>query len=184
MEGWEWLNPPESFEFIGNNGVKVVTKDHSDFWQRTDGDFRHDNGHLLYKKVKGDFILTTEINFNHTTLYDHSGLCVRIDEDNWLKMGLEYHSSEISDCGAVVTNFGYSDWSKEEMPASVNHAFYKLQRKGNDFFVSVSLDGKNYREIRVAHLHKALPEIMAGIFACSPKRAGLECQFTNILIEQ
>ena len=184
MESWNWLYPPASYEFIGNNGVKIVTKDHSDFWQRTDGDFRHDNGHLLYKKVKGDFTLTAEITFNHTTLYDHCGLCARVDEDNWLKMGFEFNTKEISDLGAVVTNFGYSDWSKEEAPGSINHAYYKLQRKGNDFHIYVSLDGKKYKEIRVTHLHKAEPEIMAGVFACSPQRAGLTCQFTNILIEQ
>ena len=63
MEGWEWMNPPASFEFTGPNSVKMVTKDHTDFWQRTQHEFRNDNGHFLFKRVKGDFTISADCHF-------------------------------------------------------------------------------------------------------------------------
>ena len=184
MQGWEWLYPPESFEFLGDNGVKITTKDHTDYWQRTFYGFRNDNGHFLYKKIKGDFVLTAETNFHSTTLYDQCGLYARIDEDNWVKTSTEYETAEYSHMGSVITNLGYSDWAKQEVHGNINRVFYKMQRKGNDFFISTSLDGQAYKEIRVGHLHKEAAEMMVGVYACSPQRAGFTCEITNIKIEQ
>ncbi|OHT08483.1 hypothetical protein TRFO_22998 [Tritrichomonas foetus] len=184
MEGWQWLYPPESFEFIGNDGVKIVTKDSTDYWQRTHYGFRNDNGHFLYKKIKGDFVISAETNFDSTTLYDQCGLYARLDEDNWVKTSTEYENEKVSHMGAVVTNLGYSDWSKREIDANIKRVFYQMKRIGNDFEIWVSLDGVEYKEIRVAHFHKEAPELMVGVYACSPKRGGFTCQITNIKITQ
>ena len=184
MEAFQWLYPPESSEFIGTNGVKIVTKDHTDFWQRTHYGFRNDNGHFLYKKVRGDFVLTAECHFKSTTLYDQCGLCARLDEDNWLKCSCEYENAQVSHLGSVMTNLGYSDWSKQEVPASWGKIAYKMERVGNDFSVSAGPDAEHLTEIRVCHFHKEPEELMVGVYACSPQRAGFECEIRNIEIKQ
>lgn len=183
MEGFEWLYPPESYEFI-ENGVKIVTKDHTDFWQRTHYGFRNDNGHVCYKKIKGDFVLSAHTTFESDTIYDQCGLICRLDEDNWIKTSTEYETAEYSHLGSVVTNMGYSDWAKQEIPASVRSISYRMERKGNDFFISASTDGTNFKEIRVGHLHKDAPELMVGVYACSPQRAGFKCTIDQIQIKQ
>jgi regulation of enolase protein 1 (concanavalin A-like superfamily) len=184
MEGFNWLYPPASFEFIGTNGVRIVTLEKTDFWQRTFYGFRNDNGHFLHRLVKGDFVLRAECHFNSDTLYDQCGLLARIDEDNWIKASCEYETAEISHLGSVITNLGYSDWSKQEIPASIHVISYKMERRGSDFFVSVATDGATFKEIRVGHLHKNADEMMVGVYACSPQRAGFQCEIHKIEITQ
>lgn len=184
MEGFEWLYPPASFEKINENSIRIVTGDHSDFWQRTHYGFRNDNAHLYYRKLKGDFVITAECHSHSDTLYDQCGLCARLDEDNWIKCSCEYENSEVSNLGAVITSLGYSDWSKQEVPASTHVIKYKLERKGDNFYVSAALEGGAFKEIRVGHFHKGGEELMVGVYACSPQRAGFECEIHNIEITQ
>ncbi|KAH0789424.1 DUF1349 domain-containing protein [Histomonas meleagridis] len=179
MEGFEWLNPPEAFTVEGNS-VKITTKEKTDFWQRTHYGFRNDNAHFFYKRIPGDFILTAECHFESNTLFDQCGLCARINEDNWIKTSTEYHDAETSDLGSVITNHGYSDWAKQEISSSQRVIYYKMQRKGQDFFIEASFDGKVYKEIRVGHIFDATGEIMAGVYACSPQRGGFQCEIKNI----
>jgi regulation of enolase protein 1 (concanavalin A-like superfamily) len=184
MDAYAWLYPPASFEFLGSNGVKITTLEKTDFWQRTHYGFRNDNGHFLYRLIKGNFRLKAECHFNSDTLYDQCGLLARIDEDNWIKASCEYETAEVSNLGCVITNLGYSDWSKQEIPASIHVITYQMERRGPDFFVSIATDGTNFKEIRVGHLHKAVDELMVGVYACSPQRAGFECEIRNIEILQ
>jgi regulation of enolase protein 1 (concanavalin A-like superfamily) len=40
------------------------------------------------------------------------------------------------------------------------------------------------KEIRVAHLHRQADELLVGVYACSPQRAGFECEISDINITQ
>jgi regulation of enolase protein 1 (concanavalin A-like superfamily) len=184
MEQFRWLYPPPSFEFLGDDAVRITTGEKTDFWQRTFYGFRNDNGHFLHKLIRGDFVLTAECRFTSDTLYDQCGLLARIDEDNWIKCSCEYETTEISHLGSVITNLGFSDWAKQEVPASINAIAYKLERRGADFFVSAATDLHNFKEIRVGHFHKQAEEMLAGVYACSPQRAGFVCDIMKISIQQ
>lgn len=184
MEGFEWLNPPASFEFTGPNSVKMVTKDHTDFWQRTQHEFRNDSGHFLYKRVKGDFTISADCYFKNKALYDHSGIYLRINEDNWLKCACEYDNEEVAQLGVVMTNLGYSDWSKTEVSARITRMMFKIQRKGQDCFVWAGEDADHMKEIRVCHFLKESEEMMVGVYACSPQGDALECEMKDIQITQ
>lgn len=184
MDSFSWLYPPPSFSFTGPNSVKITTGLKTDFWQRTFYGFRNDNGHFLHKRISGDFVLSAVCHFTGSVLYDQCGLLVRLDEDNWIKCAFEYETSEVLDLGCVVTNFGYSDWSKQEIPGSVESVGYRLERRGQDFIVSAAVGDGNLKEIRVAHLHRESEELLVGVCACSPQRAGLECEISDITITQ
>jgi regulation of enolase protein 1 (concanavalin A-like superfamily) len=184
MDAFEWLYPPAAFSFPTANSVKITTGEKTDFWQRTFYGFRNDNGHFLYRRIRGNFVLTAVTHFNSDTLYDQCGLLARLDEDNWIKCSCEYETAEFAHLGSVVTNLGYSDWAKQEVPASVHAIKYRLERRGPDFFVSAATDCENLKEIRVAHLHRDFDEILVGVYACSPQRAGFECEITDIEIAQ
>lgn len=183
MEGFQWLNPPKNFEIV-NDGVKIVTKDHTDFWQRTQHEFRNDNGHIFYKNIDNDFVLSARCQYEYKAIYDHCGIIIRIDEDNWIKTCTEFESAKISYIGTVVTNLGYSDWSKHEISSDITSFYHRIERKGNDIFVSYSSDGITYKEERVCHIHKPANEIIVGVFACSPQGDGISCTIDQIQIKQ
>ena len=60
-DGFFWLNEPKKYFF--EQGLNLITKEKTDFWQTTHYGFKRDNGHCLLTKVRGDFTLKTQTEF-------------------------------------------------------------------------------------------------------------------------
>ncbi len=183
IKHFKWFHEPKSWK-VTSEGLSIEPDSGSDFWQRTHYGFRNDNAHFLYKEVEGDFEMTTTVSFSPKHRYDQAGLCVRLDEDNWLKTSTEYETSEFSHLGAVVTNLGYSDWSTQEIPTDIRRVEYKIIRKGQDFEIYAKYGQKDFQQIRIAHLHKEAPKINIGLYACSPTDKGFSALFETFEIKK
>lgn len=179
-----WLNPPPH-ESLGPNGLSIETAASSDFWQRTHYGFRVDNGHALLLAVSGDFRLETELSFLPQQQYDQAGLFVRLSERCWLKTSIEFEGDAPSRLGSVVTHDGWSDWSTQDVPASVRRAAYRISRRAGDYLVEYETAPQTYTQIRLAHLAEddGQTPVMAGLYACSPKGAGFRATFRALRVE-
>jgi regulation of enolase protein 1 (concanavalin A-like superfamily) len=102
------------------------------------------------------------------------------DSDNWVKASIEYHNTEYSRLGAVVTNLGYSDWSTSDVPSTIKSVWLRLHRKGQDFKIEHSYDGEHFHQVRLFHLHKQFDVAQVGVVACSPKPSSFKSTFSNI----
>lgn len=178
IQGFQWLHEPKTWS-VTEKGLLIAPDKGSDFWQRTHYGFRNDNAHFFYKEIEGDFEMYAAVSFDGKHRYDQAGLCVRLDEDNWIKTSAEYETEKFSHLGAVVTNLGYSDWSTQEIPADIKRLEYKIVRKGQDFEVYARFGGKDFQQIRIAHLHKNESKVKAGMYACSPTEGGYSALFTR-----
>jgi len=183
LKDFTWWYEPKEWK-ITNEGLQVKPDSGSDFWQRTHYGFRNDNAHFIYKEIEGDFEMSASVSFSPMHRYDQAGLCVRLDEDNWLKTSAEYETEKFSHLGAVVTNLGYSDWSTQEIPADVKEAEYKIVRKGQDFEIYARYGNREFQQIRIAHLHKEATKIKAGMYACSPTAGGYSALFKRFELKQ
>ena len=186
----EWIHPPSSFE-LSEGAVKLTTDPNTDFWQRSYYGFRNDNAPALLVESDDNFTFVVKVSFEYQERYDQSGVIVYIDGENWFKASIEYETVEFSRLGSVVTNYGYSDWATTDI-ATMNELWYRLSRRGPDFLIESSLDGKEFRQMRIFHLHKlgettaemgrlnppAQPEqpVKFGVYACSP----LDSSFTAV----
>jgi hypothetical protein len=156
----------------------------TDFWQRTHYGFTVDNGHFLHCDVAGDFILTAHVRFRPVHQYDQAGVMVRVSPSSWLKSSVEHEPSGPSRLGAVVTNFGYSDWSTQEFPSGPGAVWLRVRREGDDYLVEASGDGGSWVQIRMAHLHEGRgAAVAAGLYACSPKGVGFAAELTHFAID-
>lgn len=178
---FDWLNKPLDFSI--NNGLHITTDPGTDFWQRTHYGFRNDNGHCLLAERSGDFQLTTSVKFQPQNEYDQCGLIVRIDAENWIKVSAEYINPQLTQLGSVVTNLGYSDWATTEISPEIQRISYRISRRGPDFLLQNSYDGKTWAQMRITHLHAAPKSLQAGIYACSPKNGRFQCTFTHLTID-
>lgn len=181
LESFKWLYEPAVWSV--KEGFNIQPDSGSDFWQRTHYGFRNDNAHFYYTEIEGDFEMTATVQVDPKHRYDQAGLCVRLDEDNWIKTSAEYETAQIAHLGAVVTNLGYSDWSTQEIPVTVKELEYKMIRKGQDFEIYTRHSGLPFQQIRIAHLHKSAPKINAGIYACSPTAEGYSAVFKKFAIK-
>ncbi|MDJ1498544.1 DUF1349 domain-containing protein [Cytophagaceae bacterium DM2B3-1] len=183
LASYHWMNEPAVWHFQ-DDGFFLAPDAGSDFWQRTHYGFRNDNAHFYYTETERDFELYTQVRLTPKHRFDQAGLCIRIDEDNWIKTSCEYETPEFSHLGVVVTNLGYSDWSTQRVAAGIQEIEYKIIRKGQNIEVYACYQGSAFEQIRIAYLHKAEAIVKAGIYACSPTAGGGSALFTKYSLTQ
>lgn len=176
----EWTREPESFSIKGNT-IEIVTKPHTDLWQRTYYHFRNDNAPVLQMKTREQyfsFVVKTEFESSHR--FDQCGVIVYLDSEHWLKASIEYENADFQHLGSVVTNHGYSDWATTEIDASIKSMWYRLSRRADDFCIECSKDGVHFSQMRVCHMWEADGEIQFGIYACSPEESSFKAVFSHM----
>jgi hypothetical protein len=178
---WIWYHEPKH-QWHGTE-LHVATQGETDFWQGTHYGFRRDNGHCLLTNVEQDFLLSARVTTHAHKKYDQGGVLVRLDAENWLKAAVEAESKSVSKLGSVVTNSGYSDWASVDIDAEVNVMWYRVQSKGADVLLECSENGKEWHQMRIAHLHLFHGSLAVGIFACSPAEGnGCTVVFDNVFL--
>lgn len=175
---FRWLNEPSTY--VVDDGLHITTDPNTDFWQRTHYGFRNDNGHCLLAPLEGDFQITTAVRFEPQNQYDQCGLFVRLDEENWIKASAEYLNPQVAELGSVVTNLGFSDWATVAISPEITKMWYRICRRGPDFLLQNSYDGREWLQMRITHLHQAAPGLEVGIYACSPTKGRFTSTFEMI----
>lgn len=182
-----WYCPPISWE-SGQGWLTVRPGAKTDYWQKTHYGFSADNGPFLYLPVQGDFVLATHVRFFPANQYDQAGLLVRLSPDCWLKTSVEFETEGPNRLGAVVTTYGYSDWSTQDFSPEQRELELRISRHRDDYLVEYRLPqpaGAPWVQIRMAHLPNpdAAP-VQAGLYACSPIAAGYRADFAYLRISQ
>ena len=106
-----WTREPESYTATEER-VEIVTKPHTDLWQRTYYHFRNDNAPVFQMETEERyFSFTVKTAFESKHRFDQCGVVMYLDSENWLKASIEYENEEFQHLGSVATNLGYSDWA-------------------------------------------------------------------------
>lgn len=176
----QWFNePPVWHENKGETRVTTAAK--SDFWRKTHYGFIRDNGHFFYEEIAGDFTMAVQVSGEYRTLYDQAGLMVRVDEENWMKCGIEFVEG-IHYASAVVTR-DFSDWSVAPLGASLAMLWLRVVREKTTLTVEYALDGEHYVLLRNTYL--PMGEIVqAGPMAASPGEQGFDVRFEGLKIDR
>ena len=175
-----WFNEPLKYEL--GEGLVIFTDEKTDFWQRTHYEFQRDSGHCLFVRKNGDFSIKTQVEFFPQQQYDQCGLMIRLDSDNWIKLSTEYENEQHSRLGSVVTNLGYSDWASQDISSDHQKMWYRINKNGKDFLLEQSYDGRNWQQLRIAHLLSTFETLEIGVYACSPIGKDFCCKFRELEI--
>ncbi|QDY87576.1 DUF1349 domain-containing protein [Mycoplasma anserisalpingitidis] len=181
---WNWTRKPNNFS-ISDEKIEIVSEPKTDLWQRTYYHFRNDNAPLLQISTSEKFFsFTVKTQFDSKHRFDQCGIIMYLDSENWIKASIEYENEKFQHLGAVVTNNGYSDWSTTEIDANIKSMWYRLSRREDDFKIECSLDGKEFKQMRICHINKATDKINFGIYACSPEDSSFKATFTKMEITE
>ena len=179
-----WTREPASCS-VSPEKIEIITKPHTDLWQRTYYHFRNDNAPVLQMKTEEKyFSFTVKTAFESGHRLDQCGVVLYLNSENWLKGSIEYENEKFQHLGSVVTNHGYSDWATTEIPANIKEMWYRLSRREDDYCIECSTDGEKFSQMRVCHLHEGGGEISFGIYACSPEDSSFKATFTNMEITE
>ena len=181
LSQWEWTREPASCA-IHDGCVEVVTKPHTDLWQRTYYRFRNDNAPVFQMRTEEKFFsFTVKTAFESAHhRFDQCGVVMYLDSENWLKGSIEYENERFQHLGSVVTDGGWSDWATAEIDASVKSMWYRLSRREDDFCVECSPDGVRFSQMRICHMRAADGEVRFGVYACSPEDSSFRAVFTHM----
>ena len=180
IHNFKWTRQPESFT-ISDDKVEIVTKPHTDLWQRTYYHFRNDNAPVFQMETDEKFFsFTVKTEFASKHRFDQCGVVMYLDSENWLKGSIEYENEQFQHLGSVVTNLGYSDWATTAIDASVKSMWYRFSRREDDYCIECSTDGEQFSQMRICHMHKGGDTIRFGIYACSPEDSSFKAAFTNM----
>ncbi len=178
FEEMAWLNEPRSWRVDGPE-LTVTTGDRTDFWRETFYGFVRDDGYFYHRAVTGDFTAEVTLLGHHDTLYDQSGLMLRVDERLWAKTGVEY-TDGMAHLSAVFTR-GQSDWSVLALPDYSDRLRLRLTRHGSAVRIQFLDSVGAWRMLRLGYL--PLPDTChVGVMCCSPQRVGLVARFTDFAV--
>lgn len=176
----KWTREPKEYT-ISEKEIVITTDPGTDLWQRTYYGFRNDNAPVLQMETEEEyFSFAVKTEFDSKILYDQCGVAMYLDSENWFKASIEYENQEFQRLGSVVTNQGYSDWATTDIDAAVKSMWYRFSRRGSDYCVECSTDGKDYKQMRIFHMLKGDKKITFGLYACSPGQSSFEAKFTHM----
>ncbi len=178
LELYEWINKPKHF-VVEKNRLIIETEPGTDLWQRTYCGIQKNNAPAFMREIGGDFTFVVKTEFEESSLlYDQCGLLVHIDGENWIKVSVEYENEKFSRLGSVVTNLGFSDWACAEISSEISEMHFRISRRGQDFLIENSFDGKTYSQMRISHMHKNTEKLHVGVYACSPLKSSFNAVFS------
>lgn len=173
-----WFNEPSQSSIV-DGSLHAVTKSKTDFWRKTFYGFTRDDGHFLYGDVSGDFTAEVTISGSYETPYDQSGLMLRVDEEQWLKAGVEYTDGAMH-LSTVVTR-GFSDWSMIPLTSYDGSVTLRLTRHDTALRVQYRNAQGTWQMLRLAYLD--LPDtVQVGVMCCSPEREGFVAVFRDYAV--
>lgn len=178
-----WTREPQDYR-IEEDRVEIVTKPHTDLWQRTYYHFQNDNAPVFQTETEEtyfSFVVKTEFT-ESSHRFDQCGIVMYLDSENWLKASIEYENETYQHLGSVVTNGGYSDWATTVIDASVKSMWYRFSRREDDYCIECSEDGVDFQQMRICHMQKGNGRIRFGIYACSPEESSFKAVFTNMQV--
>ncbi len=176
-----WTREPESCVVLEDR-VEIVTKAHTDLWQRTYYHFQNDNAPVFQMETEEEyfsFVVKTEFEESHHR-FDQCGIVMYLDSENWLKGAIEYENEEYQHLGSVVTNHGYSDWATTQIDAGVKSMWYRFSRRQDDYCIECSVDGVRFQQMRICHMQEGKGTICFGIYACSPEDSSFKAVFSHM----
>lgn len=188
---WQWLNEPQEWTATGD-GLRLRTLPGVDFWRETLVGTVRDSGHFYFTEIGGDFTAVTCVRGAYHDQYDQAGLVVRQDEHNYLKAGVEFvkgtwegrydYPGDARLINSALTVGGWSEWSPiPQLPREPDAVWIRVERDRGTFFVSHSLDGRDYTIMKMF----ALPEaetVAVGPYATSPEGEGFNVEFNALSV--
>src|SRR5215208_8100849 len=130
--------------------MRVYVPEKVDYFRDPAGVHVKDAAPYLWKHVTGDFVARAHIRPSFETTWDSGVILVRHDPQNWAKVCFEKTDFGTTAVVSVVTR-GLSD-DANGADVTVPDLWLQVARSANVFALHYSLDGENFRMVRVFNL--------------------------------
>ncbi|ADG79800.1 hypothetical protein TPAU25S_00441 [Tsukamurella paurometabola] len=171
-----WTNEPARVH-LADGDLDVTAAEGSDAWRRTAYGFVHDTEHALLAPLAVGEAMEVSFRGPWDGQFDQAGVFVRVDEEHWIKTGIEFADGHLG-LGAVVTDVR-SDWSVGHVDEwRDSEITVRVSRWPDAVIVRARAAGEQWRLVRVAPFDGEAAA-SAGPFLAAPMRVGLTVRFTR-----
>jgi uncharacterized protein len=174
----QWLNEPASWQRTGDV-LRVSVDPGTDFWRTTGYGYVHDNGHIYGEQLPGDLDVSVRVRGAFANQYDQAGIMLRVDEQTWLKTGLEFFEGRPR-LSTVVT-MGCSSWMVADLPPGIDEITLRVSRRGDAVEVRYAA-GEGAAELAALVFMPPGREMLAGIVCAAPEGSGFSVAFHDLRI--
>lgn len=182
-DGFEWNFEPSSWKIKDETGVlegscgsheileqgkilRISPPSKKDFWARTFYNpilIKNDASGLLYTiPISMEATIKVDFEYEAKSQFDQAGLFIHVDNDHWVKAGIEYCDGNYK-LSVVVCNKGYSDWSTQPWAnGAAKLRIHKVNISSSIVVEAAPLQSEKeapnasntvkYESIRIAHL--------------------------------
>ncbi len=148
----KWINQPKSFK-IDSGTIEIVAEKETDFFNNPEDGSVTSTAPILYKEMMGDFVATTLVQPDFSSLWNATALMVYIDNNNWIKFAFENSDATGKSIVSVVTK-NVSDDANGAILRDHDQVWLKLIRKDNIYSMLWSSDGTTYNMARLTSMPK------------------------------
>lgn len=213
----QWFNDPAVYNDIvdasgeteGSGAKYTISEDGNtltlfppakkDFWARTFYEpllVKNDASGLLCRVPEGvEATIKIDFEFTPVSQFDQAGILIYIDDNTWVKAGIEYCDGAAK-MSTVVCNNGFSDWATQPWDGHAARLRIHKVNQSSSLVVEAAAHGSDdssFQFIRIAHLSAATPGSAgtgttafawrAGPFAaCPTKQTGCKAIFTSFSV--
>lgn len=179
LEKMTWFNEPAQWEIKDKKLIMAVTPQ-SDYWRISHYGFTLDDAPFYYSTYGGEFETKVKITGDYNARFDQMGLMLRIDEQNYIKAGVEFVDGKFN-LSTVVTH-KTSDWIVIVLEKTPPFLWIKAVRRLDAVEIFYSFDDKEYTMMRNAYLQDNTP-VQVGFMAASPDGNGFRATFENFTVK-
>ena len=179
LEKMSWFNEPEEWE-IKDNTLSMFVTPQSDYWRISHYGFTVDDAPFYYATYGGEFEAKVKITGDYKARFDQMGLMLRIDQENYIKAGVEFVDGKYN--LSVVVTHKTSDWSVITLDDPVPFVWIKAVRRLDAVEIFYSFDDKNYKMMRNAWLQDNCP-VMVGMMGACPDGNGFNAKFEDFSVK-
>ena len=179
LEKMTWFNEPAQWEIKDKKLIMAVTPQ-SDYWRISHYGFTLDDAPFYYSTYGGEFETKVKITGDYNARFDQMGLMLRIDEQNYIKAGVEFVDGKFN-LSTVVTH-KTSDWIVIDLEKTPPFLWIKAVRRLDAVEIFYSFDDKEYTMMRNAYLQDNTP-VQVGFMAASPDGNGFRATFENFTVK-
>lgn len=179
LEKMQWFNEPEKWE-IKNNALSMFVTAQSDYWRISHYGFTVDDAPFYYATYGGEFEAKVKLTGDYKARFDQMGLMIRIDQENYIKAGVEFVDGKFN-LSAVVTH-KTSDWSVIKLDKSPAYVWIKAIRRLDAIEIFYSFDDQTYTLMRNAFMQDNTP-VMVGLMAACPDGKGFDAKFEHFSVK-
>lgn len=179
LEKMNWFNEPSEWTINGDKLTMQVTPK-SDYWRISHYGFTVDDAPFYYAEYGGEFEAKVKISGDYKVRFDHAGMMIRIDHENYIKTGIEFVDGKYN-LSTVVAHHT-SDWSVIALDKPVEAVWIKAVRRLDAIEIFYSFDDNEYHMMRNAWMEANRP-VKIGMFAASPDGDGFKATFSDFTVK-